>query len=759
MVNFTNLHVHSTFSQPISTAKVDVLVRRAKELRYSSLALTDYCNLQGAYAFASACEQEGLKPIIGLELTLRWDGFAGIRPHVVLLAENEDGYRNLIALASGGTEKGWPIADKKALAEHSAGIIALSSDFPYGLTDLRIPGTKEVCLAALKELAAVFRENHFYVELIHRSKTTRQEQNKKLAEIAKRLGLPCVCASVVNHVNKQDAQAQGETHHLGSKQGTVSADDAALAAEDEYLRSPQEIHEAFSMYQEGMSNTSVISDICNLKLKTRKPSFPSFPIPDSYSTAGAYLRELAFTGLTKRFGALSEPVRSRAEQELEVIVAKGQEHQFLFFWDFLHRLRSMGIRTAAGSSLCCASIVAYALEISDINPLQYNLVVERFMNIQRYDTSYFYIDIPSRMHRQALAELLGHQSDTHIAQVLEPSSTTAWKAAQRNNSAEYYPIWNDKNSTRSQHVSASHSIKGNCRTRQPVQASVAGKPEVPVDGTKELDTAVHLNAISENVLAFSGQDFSEIVPICRNSMTGFPVLRCDEGYESSIGGREHFLNKSKLLSFIESALMELQERRIAPDLGRIRLDDQKTFRYLASKQSRVLVEKDAAYPPGFFQLLRVAKPRSILDIAALYALYRPVSIDDIPDYIDRMHGHIAPAFPTHGLEAILSETYGKIVYQEQVIMTLDTVSGCGLCEADVIRRIIGRKRADDIDREHDRFIDRSVVRGYSREEAVAVFSAIAIVNSFAYLRAAALSRSLILYRAAYLQANYRLTMK
>ena len=758
---FTHLHVHTEYSLLDGMCRIPQLLARTKELDMDSLAITDHGSMYGVIDFYVAAKEAGIKPIIGCEVYVAAADrhsreSVHKRPyHLTLLAKNEKGYRNLIQLVTKSHLEGFyykPRVDKELLELHREGLIALSGCAQGELARL----IREGRTSELDKAASWYKEifDDYYLEIQRHPIPELEQINQELVSLSARLDIPPVATFDVHYINQSDAPAH---ELLLCVQTNTAIDDEKrlkMAGDFFYLRSPEEVEELFADLPQAIENTQLIADMCQLELDFTKLHLPQVQLPPG-KKAGDFLAELCWQGLERRFPEPISEVTERLNYELDVIHKTKFSHYFLVVWDITSFAReqciSFGVRGSAA-----ASLVLYCLGITDINPMSYGLVFERFLNVERRELPDIDLDFQDDRRDEILAYVNQKYGTEHVAQIATFGTLGARAAIRDTGRALGMPY---------------------------AQVDQVARL-IPTELTITLDRALEIGSEFYNIyhqdeaihnlidsarklegIARHASTHAAGVVISHDSLTEYvPLQMVGRGDQRAVMTQFNMGNIARLgllkmdflglsnLTILAKAIKNIEQNQgIALDLTNITLDDAKTFDLLASGETKGVFQLEST---GMRRYIKELKPTAFSDIAAMVALYRPGPMEQIPTFIKAKQGVIPVHYPHPILKEILKETYGVIVYQEQVIFIARALAGYSLGQADIFRKAMGKKIAAVMKKEERNFIAGAKKNDISTELAKEVFSLIEPFAGYAFNKAHSVSYALIAYRTAYLKANY-----
>ncbi|PIV84528.1 MAG: DNA polymerase III subunit alpha [Candidatus Moranbacteria bacterium CG17_big_fil_post_rev_8_21_14_2_50_44_12] len=766
--NFVHLHVHSHYSLLDGLAKIDELLDRAKELGMEALALTDHGVLYGAIEFYQKAKDKGIKPIIGCEMYLAPNGremkrpkIDDIRHHLILLAKNETGYKNLMKLVTIAHLEGFyykPRIDKDLLRKHSEGLIGLSACIKGEIPALAVSGKIDEAEKAAREYEEIFGKGNFYLELQHHPKYPNQKiANDALIKISQKTSIPLVATTDLHYVHPEDNNAQDILLCVQTNRKVSESNRMNMMDFDLYMRSPKEMYESFKYVPEAIENTGKIAAVCNLEIELGNSKLPYFKVPTGY-TPESYLRELCEKGFEKKFGE-NPPgeYRDRMDFELGVIERTGFASYFLIVQDFVNWAKNQGIVVGPGRGSAAGSFVSYILNITNIDPIKYNLLFERFLNPDRVSMPDIDMDFADARRDEVLNYVRDKYGHDHVAQIITFGTMAARAAVRDAGRALGYP-YNFCDQT-AKMIPMQMLIKDAVSNVPELSSLYNSDPAAK----KLLDSASRLEGVARHASMHACG-----VVITPEPVVNYSPLQYISGDEKNVVTQYSASTKSsyvekigllkmdflglKNLTIIQHALKIIEktkDRKI--NIEKIPLDDKKTFELLQNALTTGVFQFESG---GMKRYLRQLKPTTFEDVIAMVALYRPGPMEWIPDFIARKHGRKKIEYIHPKLESILKNTYGVAVYQEQVMQISQALAGFSLSEADILRKAVGKKIPELIQQEKIKFIDGCVRNGVDRRIAEKVFAFIEPFAGYGFNRSHAACYALIGYQTAYLKAHY-----
>jgi DNA polymerase-3 subunit alpha len=775
---FVHLHTHSHYSLLDGLSKVDALVDRCKELGMDAMAITDHGVLYGAIEFYKKATKAGIKPIIGLETYItdtsrhskeaRTDG--NKRWHLILLATNETGYRNLIKLSSAAHLEGFyykPRIDRELLRTHREGLIALSSCLGGEVSDALMRGADEQAERIASDYAELMGAGNYFIEIqAHPNMKEQNEVTPKLVALARKLGIPLVATQDSHYLRPEDAQAQdillavqtGQTIYDTDRTFTMKADDFSFLP-------PEAMHEKFSkmlpadIVEEAFTNTAVIADRCELKLELGVPQLPPFPLPAGYAEPHEYLRTLALEGMDRRFGKkpTAEAIE-RLDYELGVIAETGFSSYFLIVQDFVNWAKRQGISVGPGRGSGAGSLLAYLLNITNIDPLKYHLLFERFLNPQRVSPPDFDLDFADSRRGEVLQYVVDTYGKDHVAQIITFGTMAARgsiRDAGRALNLTYDFCDRIAKLIPGGPVSTREGFLKECTEAvEEVKQVYRSDPQAK----QLIDAAIKLEGVARHAsthacaVVITPKPLTEYLPLQRGTGENDVITQYEMHAVEDLGLlKMDFLGLSNL-TIIENTLAHVRTiHGVTLDIDTLPLDDARTFALLQKAQTTGVFQLESS---GMKRYLRELKPTGIEDIIAMVALYRPGPMELIPDYIDRKHGRKPVEYLHPKLATVLKNTYGVMVYQEQLIEAVRELAGFSLAEADVLRKAVGKKIKSLLDEQEGKFKEGAATVGTPKDIADRFWELVEPFNRYAFNRSHAACYAMLAYQTAYLKANW-----
>lgn len=770
---FAHLHVHTEYSLLDGACRIERLLDKAQEMGQSAVAITDHGVMYGVLDFYKAAKKRGIKPIIGCEVYVakrtRFDKVHELDSqsrHLVLLCENELGYRNLIAMVSQAWTEGFynrPRVDIDLLREHSEGLIALSAclagEIPRALAADDYAAAKEAAL----RYRDIFGENNFFLELQDHGLDEQRYVNPGIMRLSKETGIPMVVTNDCHYIEKSDS----EMHHvlICIQTGkTVEDDDTLEFGSDEfYFKSEQEMRALFPEYPEAADNTAKIAERCNVEFEFGKTKLPRFDTPDG-SENRAFFEKLCFDGLKARYGdAPDQALTERLRYEISVIASMGYVNYYLIVWDFIRYAKSVGIPVGPGRGSGAGSLCAYCIGITNVDPIRYGLIFERFLNAERVSMPDFDIDFSDERRDEIIQYVLDKYGADHVAQIVT-FGTMAARGVLRDVGRAMAIPYNKVDMVAKQvpmelHITLDEALKRSESFRSLVEGDEQVKALVEM--SKKLEGMPrHASTHAAGVL-ITDKPVTEYVPLAKNDdvvVTQFTMTAIEE-----LGLLKMDFLGLRNLSVIDNAQKLIQKQNPGFSIEAIPDNDSDTFKMLAAADSVGVFQFESA---GMKRLLSQAEPESIEDLIAIISLYRPGPMQFIPMYVENRRHPERVVYRHEKLHPILEVTYGCIIYQEQVMQIFRDLAGYSLGRADIVRRAMAKKKRDVLEKERQIFIygqqrengsyevEGCINRGVDRAVAEELFKEIESFASYAFNKSHAAAYAVVAYQTAYLKRHY-----
>jgi len=759
---FTHLHVHSHYSLLDGLAKIDELIEAAKKYNMDSLALTDHGVMYGAIEFYKKAKKAGIKPIIGVEAYVARHGLEKKRSnidkkpfHLILLAKNQTGYKNLLKLTSIAHLKGFyykPRIDHEALKKYNKGIIALSGCIQGEVAQAVLNHKFETAKKIALKYQETFGKGNFYLELQPHEMEEQKKVNKGLLKISKQTDIPVVATADIHYPEEKDGEAQDVLLCLQTKKKIKDQNRMNMMDEDYSFKSPKKMKNFFKEVPEAIKNTEDIAKRCNLEIELGKPKLPSYPKPEDKSYFEV-LKEMIYKKVKQRYPKEPKKVKDRIEHELKIIKKTGFSSYFLIVQDFVNWAKEQEIVVGPGRGSAAGSIVSYILGITNIDPLEYGLIFERFLTEGRIALPDIDLDFADTRRDEVIEYVEKKYGRDHIAQIitfgtmaargsirdvgrvldfsynfcdrlakLVPFGSTLKQALENPDFKKMY----NNNKDAKEIIDMAQRIEGVARHASKHACGLLITPE-PTENYVPVQYDV------------SGGEKTIITQYEKNAIEDLGLLKMD------------FLGL-KNLTIIENALKIIKARKGKDiNINEIPLNDKKAFKLLQKGDTTGVFQLES---PGMRQYLKKLKPTEINDIISMVALYRPGPMKLIPDYIAGKHGKKKPTYIHPKLKPILKPTYGIAIYQEQLLQISRDLAGFSLSEADVLRKAVGKKITKLLKKQKKKFITGCVENGIPKKTAKEIFAFIEPFADYGFNKSHASCYAMIAYQTAYLKANF-----
>ncbi|HPL52814.1 MAG TPA: DNA polymerase III subunit alpha [Bacillota bacterium] len=773
MENFVHLHVHTEYSLLDGAGKIEELVAKAKELGMESIAITDHGVMYGVVDFYKQAKKHGVKPIIGCEVYVAPRTMGDRDPkldagqyHMVLLAENEEGYNNLIKLVSMGFTEGFyykPRVDIETLRKYSKGIIALSACLAGAIPENIVNGNYEAAKAAALLYNDVFGEGNFYLELQDHGIKEQSLVNQEVIRLSRETGIPLVATNDVHYVKKEDAAVQDILLCIQTGKTVLEEDRLKFQGQEFYLKSPEDMYELFKYIPEALENTEKIAEKCSLDFSFGQVHLPVFDVPEGY-TSDTYIRKLCYDGLEKKYGGITDELKDRAEHELSVITSMGYSDYYLIVWDYVKFAKDNGIMVGPGRGSGAGSLVAYCLGITNIDPIKYNLIFERFLNPERISMPDFDVDFCYERRQEVIDYVVGKYGKDRVAQIITFGTMAARAAIRDVGRALDIPYAQvdliAKKIPFEIGMTIEKALAANSELRKLYEEDEGAKHLI--DMSKAVEGMPRHSSTHAAGVVISEKAITEYVPLQMNEdviTTQFAMGTLEE-----LGLLKMDFLGLRTLTVIRDTLRLIEEKGAeVPDVDNLKYDDPNIFRMISQGDTYGVFQLESG---GMVQCFKELKPNCLEDIIAGISLYRPGAMDQIPMYIRNKHNPDKIRYMHPALEHILDVTYGCIIYQEQVMQIVRDLGGYSMGRSDIVRRAMGKKKADVMAKERENFINGIVdeagnilvagcVRnGIPAKTAAEIFDEVAKFAGYGFNKSHAAAYAIIAYQTAWLKYYY-----
>lgn len=772
--DFVHLHVHSDYSLLDGAAKIKDLVSRAKELGMPALALTDHGNMFGSLRFEQLCHKENINPLVGCEFYVA-GGSRHERKgteqgnkyyHLVLIAKNVEGYRNLMMLNSLSFTEGMyykPRIDEELIRKYSSGLVCLSACLAGQLPQLLLAGKEKEAEELVLSYRDIFGAENYYIELQDHGIYEQKQVSPKLIALAKKHNIPMVVTNDIHYVLQDDYEAQDVLLCIGTKKTLDDPKRMKFDGTEFYMKTGEQMAALFPEYPEMIDNTYRIAQMCDLTIPQYstaqlKDCLPVYQIPEGFKTQDEYVRHLVYTGLEKRYDVITDEIRQRAEYELGIIFQMGFSGYFLIVWDFINWAKQHGIPVGPGRGSGAGSIVAYAMTITDIDPLRFSLIFERFLNPERISMPDFDVDICNEGRQDVVEYTRQKYGDPQVGHIVTFGTLKAKAVIKDVGRVLNIPLNEVNMLTKLVPEGAKVHLKDAFEVNEKIPDS--GKLAPYREQYKKLfDLCFKLEDVNRNTslhasgIVIGKSQLSEWAPLYKDSKTGKVAVQYTMDIIEPCGLVKMDYLGLKTLTVIKHAQQLINKRPGFEnfDANSVSETDEKTFKLFCNGQTSAIFQFES---PGMQKVLRQAQPQKIEDLVALNALYRPGPMDYIPTFIEGKFNPDKIKYPDPCLQDILEETYGVMVYQEQVMQVAQRIAGYSLGGADMLRRAMGKKKPEVMVAEKEKFIAGAVKNGFTAEHAGDIFEIMVPFAGYGFNKSHAAAYSVVAYRTAYLKANF-----
>ncbi|MDX2031993.1 MAG: DNA polymerase III subunit alpha [Blastocatellia bacterium] len=781
---FVHLHLHTDYSLLDGAIKIGPLAKRAAELKMPAVAITDHGNLFGSLSFYHKMRAEGVKPIIGIEAYIargsRHDRGAGdLQPgekatnHIVLLAKNLAGYHNLVKLSSYAYVEGFwrkPRIDRELLAQHSEGIIGLSACISGVPPSLLLRDKFDEAARAALEFQEILGAGNYYLEVQEHGLDAQNRIRKPLVELSKKTGIPLVATNDSHYLMNTDVKAHDALLCIGTGKTINDPNRLTYGSPNYYFRSAEEMWQVFGEEPDMLLRTLEIAEKCQLEFPKTIDQVPMYPVPDGF-TLDTYFEKVCRDGFEERqrevwrnmeaSGSLRQSMAKYQERltlEIETIKRMGYTGYFLIVWDFIRYAKRQGIPVGPGRGSAAGSLVAYCLKITDVDPIQYELLFERFLNPERVTMPDIDVDFCVRGRAEVInyvSDLYGRQNVAQIITFGTMASRAVIKDVGRALEMPYSEVEKVAKMipppVRGRNVSIEEAIKQN----PDLKSAVETNPQIAelIEIARKLEGCARHTSVHAAGVVISPRPIHELIPVCKGQNDELTTQFVMSDLEKTGMLKMDFLALTTLTIIddcLKSIKLELGEE---PDLARIPLDDGPSLKLFADGMLNAVFQFESS---GMVEICRKLKPESLEDLSALNALYRPGPLDGgmVDDYIERRHGRRKVQYIVPQMKETLENTYGILVYQEQIMQLAQRLAGYSLGEADLMRRAMGKKKKEEMALHEEKFVKGAIDRGIQKEKAEKIFSLMAQFADYGFNRSHSFAYAYLAYQTAWLKAHY-----
>lgn len=781
---FVHLHLHTDYSLLDGAIKIGPLAKRAAELQMPAVAITDHGNLYGALSFYHKMREVGVKPIVGIEAYIargsRHDkGGESLPPgekatnHIVLLAKDLKGYQNLVKLSSFAfTEGFWrkPRIDRELLAQYSEGIIGLSACISGVPPFLLLREKFEEAAKAALEFEDILGKGNYYLEIQEHGLDAQKRIRKPMVELSKKTGIPLIATNDSHYLNSTDVKAHDILLCIGTGKTINDSNRLTYGAPTFYYRTAEEMWDVFGEEPEVLLRTLEIAEKCNLEFPKTIDQVPLYPVPEG-ETIESYFEQTTWAGFEERYSKVWQPCESvgslrhsltkykdRLAHEIATIKRMGYAGYFLIVWDFINYAKKNGIPVGPGRGSVAGSLVAYCLKITDVDPLQYELLFERFLNPERVNMPDIDVDFCVRGRGDVInyvCDLYGRQNVAQIITFGTMASRAVIKDVGRALEIPYAEVEKVAKMipppVRGRNVSIEEALKQNSDLKRLIESNEQVAELIEI--ARKLEGNARHTSVHAAGVVISPKPIYELIPVCKGQNGELTTQFVMSDLEKTGMLKMDFLALTTL-TIIEDCLNSIEreyDRR--PDLTQIPLNDAKTLKLFADGLLNAVFQFESS---GMVEICRKLKPEGLEDLSALNALYRPGPLDGgmVDDYIDRRHGRKRVTYIVPQMKETLENTYGILVYQEQIMQLAQRLAGYSLGEADLMRRAMGKKKKEEMALHEEKFVNGALERGIPSDKAEKIFSLMAQFADYGFNRSHSFAYAYLAYQTAYLKAHY-----
>jgi DNA polymerase III subunit alpha len=759
---FVHLHNHTEYSFLDGAIRVADLVDRAVHFGMPALAITDHGGLFGAVEFYETCMAKGIKPILGFEAyiapTSRLDkqstGDERSYHHLILLARDNEGWKNLMRLSTIGYTEGFyykPRIDLEVLRAHSAGIIATSACVAGAIPRALVDGNRELARKIALEYRSIFGEKNFYFELQNHGIDVEIVAFDEMIKLGRELGIPFIVANDAHYLNKEDSVSHEVLLCIQTQTTMADPDRYKFSSDQVYFKSPQEMTTLFPDLPEAMANTLEIAERCNVSIKV-KPQLPVPAVPEGFAAPDEYLQTISRMGLKEKYAHVTPGLEERLEYELKVICSMGFAGYFLIVRDFVREAEKMGIMVGARGSVA-GSLVAHVIGITNVDPIKFDLIFERFLNPERISMPDADIDFADRDRHRVIDYVIKQYGRDSVCQIINYIRMKAKMVVKDVARAMGIPL-------------ADANRLSSMVSEKSLEESIAANGELSraIKGNQQYQELFRHAGVLEGLARQAGMHAGGVIiapgdvvnwaPLFKQQGTDIVMTQFDMNHIEKVGLiKMDFLGLRTLTVLQETLRLVAKYHTTVIDVWKIPENDEATYRLFGNGETIGVFQFDSQ---GMQDYLRKLKPTNIDDIIAMAALYRPGPMDNIDTYIHRKHGKEKVTYLHPHLAEILDVTYGVIIYQEQVMRIAQRMAGFTLGEADILRKAMGKKKVEAMEEMRKKFVEGAVSHGINKKVATDVFDLMAKFAQYGFNKAHAAMYAHVAYQCAYLKAHFPL---
>ena len=760
---FAHLHVHTEYSLLDGANRVKALIEQTKALGMDSIAITDHGAMYGVIDFYKAAKAAGIKPVIGCEVYLapasRRDAFEvdGTRYyHLILLAENSTGYKNLVKLVSLANMEGMyykPRIDKELLREYHEGIICLSACIAGEIPQMILRDNMERADALVSEYLEIFGRDNFFLEIQDHGMPEEKKSNAGLIALAKKHGVGLVATNDAHYLRREDSEFHDVLLCIQTGKTIDDPGRMRFSSDDFYLKSPREMQSLFADHPEALANTVRIAERCNVEFDFEHRHLPNFPLPEGM-TDEMYLRKLCEDNIHERYPEITTEIRERLEYELGIIHHMGFDSYFLIVWDFINYARSQKIAVGPGRGSAAGSIVAYILGITDIDPLKYALLFERFLNPERVTMPDIDIDFCYIRREEVIAYVKRRYGDDHVAQIITFGTMAAKGAIRDVGRALNMPYADVDRVAKLVPTELGITLDKALKESADFKKLYDEEPEVRrlIDFARDVEGLPRHSSTHAAGVVIARNPLTDYLPV--QISDGTLVTEYDKDHVEELGLLKMDFLGLRTLTVLSDALDNIKKSRgIEVDLHKIPLEDEAASKMLCEGHTGAVFQMESQ---GMTNLVKDLQPEGFTDLIPLVALYRPGPLGSgmVKDFIDGRHGKKEVTYMHPLLEPILKETFGVVLYQEQVMQIVQVLAGFTLGQADLLRRAMGKKKHAILMAQKENFLNGARAKGIDEELAKTIFDLLTHFADYGFNKSHSAAYALVAWQTAYLKAHY-----
>ena len=762
---FVHLHNHTIYSLLDGACRLDELTQRAYELDMPAIAITDHGNMFGALEFYESAKRAGVHPIIGQEFyvapesrTQKNEPSKGGKPnyHLTVIAKNNKGYKNLIKLSSIAYVEGFyykPRIDREVLEQYSDGLFILSGclkgEIPWKILQGDIDGAKETARWFLER----FGTEHFFIELQNHNLENEKKVLPKLVQLAREMGIRMVATNDTHYINAEDYDFHDKMLCIQMDKSVDDPDRMRFGSNEFYLKSQEEMQELFGEIPESLDNTLWIAERTDVEIETGKMSLPKYPIPAGFESVDDFIEQKAREGLERRYSKITNKIEERLEYELRIIKKMNFSSYFAIVADFTDNARKLGVWVGPGRGSGAGSLVAYCLGITNIDPMKYELLFERFLNPERVSMPDFDIDFDDLYREKVIEYTKNRYGEDAVCQIITFNTLKA-RAAIKDIGRIFRMPFKDVNAiTNLVPDDTKITIDKALKTSPPLAKLYNEDERVKkvIDYARKIEGFPRNAGVHAAGVVITPGPLTDFVPLCRSSKKDI-TTQFDKNSLEKIGLlKMDFLGLTTLSILRECVNLIEKNTGEKIDIDEIPENDKKVFKIFANAETTGIFQFESE---GMRRYLKQLKPDSIEDLIAMNALYRPGPMKYIDSYIARKHGREKVSYPHPDVEDVLKGTYGIAVYQEQIMLLAQRLAGYSLGQADILRRAIGKKEAKIMAQQRDSFVEKAVEKGLSQKMANKVFDIIEEFAGYGFNKSHSTAYAVLAYKTGYFKCYY-----